>query len=544
MDPSWKTLLLGFGGLALFLFGMSQLGEGLRAASGPALQAQLRRFTRHRLAGFTLGTLTATLIHSSATTVLVVGLLHAGLLSLAAAIPVIAGANLGTTLAMQLIALDVRWLWAALAVIGGLLQALPGPPANRSIGRGIIGLSLLFLGMQLMSQAAYPFRTELAGWLTRPDNGAAALFAPLGGALLFTMIVQSSGATIGILFSLAQAGVFSTLDQAAPMVLGAQLGTCITALAAAAGASPSARRGAIAHLAFNLIVVAVAIAAYPWMIRAVESAAVPLHRHIALYHTLTMFAGGLLVVPWAATFARAIERLTPSRGGEQELSALDDHLLDHPDAAIAAAGRELGRVARMARRGFALNREMILTGRPVHRAIKRTEEAVDASYLALRDFLLRLAARITDPAQAARLPSLHLVLIYLERISDHNDNLADLNHDLRPHHTGDLDPQTRLVIESLYDGATPALDAIEAAWRATPPPADGASATIRAARNAYLPVSETAQARIIKNLADGSLPPRTGFLLNEYVSEVDRIVRHTKKIASATARVAPPPAQQ
>jgi phosphate:Na+ symporter len=534
MNGFFTAMLTGLGGLSLFLYGMFLLSEGLKEAAGPRFRKWLSTISAHHVRGYFLGTVMGATVQSSASTVMAVGFLNAGLLTLAGAIPIIAGANLGTSLAMQLISLNISWLWSVLAAAGVIVRILPGDIRRRRVGQAVIGFSLLFLGMQLMSQSVLPFRGTLTGWVSNhPGNDWASFVLSIGISLVFTAIIQSSGVTMGILFSLSAAGVFTNIQQAIPLIIGAQIGTCATALISSAGTSADARRGALAHLFFNLFAGGLAIALLPWLISAATMLNASLTRQIANSHTIIMLAAGLLIVPLTPVLAWLLIKCAPFTSRASDQSNLDETLMNQPEAAIKAAHQELVRATAIVRRGFALNRKLVAKpDRHTYHLVKQTEESIDLIYTVLRNYLIRIATHVHDAHTSAKIQWLNLSLIYLERISDHNDNLADLSLELHERlHDDDL-TYGLSICEELYRSAEPLLAAVETAWTIEQPMsgADRAS-LIRQHRARYLPESEHLQGEIVRRIAANKMKAVTGFIMTEYISEMDRIVRHTKKIA-------------
>jgi phosphate:Na+ symporter len=296
-----ESLFLSFtilGGLALFLFGMQLMTEGLRLAAGERLRLIIYRGTGNRLAGLGLGTGLGFLMHSSATTVMTVGFINAGLLSLVHSLPVIMGANIGTTLSMQLISFRLTD-YALMAVALGFLVSVAAPSSLvRNIGRSLLGFGLLFNGMDLMSGAIAPHGDLLLPWLSRLDGSTwSGMLLGTLLAWLFTAVVQSSGATIGMIFVLISAGVFTSLQQVYPIVLGAHLGTTTTALIAALGCGIEARRGAVANLLFNGFNVTLALLAAPLLIAAMEFSSDDVVRQTANLHTAIMVIAAVLLLP-------------------------------------------------------------------------------------------------------------------------------------------------------------------------------------------------------------------------------------------------------
>jgi len=527
------NIMWGFGGLALFLYGMLLVSDGLKQASGPGFRRLIAAISSSRLRSYILGVTMGTTVQSSASTVMVVSLLNAGLLTLVGAIPLIAGANLGTSLAMQFISLDISWLWSALAILGVLLRLLPLGYKQQRVGQALMGLSLLFLGMRLMSQSVFPMREILSDWLA-VHNGEdwPSFLIAFAGALLFTCVIQSSGATMGILFSLSTAGVFANIHQVMPIILGAQIGTCITALLSSIGTNSEARRGAIAHLYFNIFGACLAVMLMPWLMNAVIMLNGSLTRQIANCHTIIMITTGLVIVPLSVFFVRFLTATTPFKQRKQEMTYLHESLLDRPEEAIAACRKELGRITRIVRRGFALNRSLVQKpDRRIYNLIKQTEESVDQIYRTARRFLIHLATHIKDPAKAAQIQWYNLCLIYLERISDHNDNLSDLTFDMKKRVNSKDVPYVRELCDGLFSTIEPILEGVETAWLVVDKENKEHAQVIREHRASYLPESEQSQLDIVARISDNQIDAVTGFILTEYISELDRIVRHTKKIA-------------
>lgn len=530
---TFSAAISGSGGLAIFLFGMIMLTEGLNDASGHRFRTWMSSLSGSRMRGWLLGLAMGTAVLSGASTVMAVGLINAGLLSLAGAIPLIAGANLGTTVSMQLIAFDIGWLWAAFAIVGLCLRLLFPASNHGKIGRALFGLAMLFLGMRLMSDAVHPFRDVLSNWIMH-HNGSdwPAFLTSFIVSAFFTALIQSSGATIGILFALSTAGVLTNVSQAFPLVMGAHIGTCITAVLSSAGTSTDARRGAVAHLLFNVITVFFSVMLMRVIIRIVDQPAVSLARQVACVHTISMLMGCVLVIPLLRPFLALLRYMTPFSNNAQEHTFLFANLLEDPKSALDACRNELGRITRIARRGFVLNRALL--HKPDNRTynlVKQTEASVDQIYRSARRFLMQLSARISSREQAAQIQWYNLCLIYIERISDHNDNLCDLTRDMQKRVAAKDIDYVRRICDGLYEFIEPILEGVEQAWLATDKASREHALLIRNQRAVYLPESEQRQSDMVAAISSGKIDALSGFILTEYISEMDRIVRHTKKIA-------------
>jgi phosphate:Na+ symporter len=315
------------GGLALFLLGLGQLTDSVQALAGRGLKRWVGRLTSNRFSGAATGaSVSAVLQSSSATTVLVVGLVSAGVLSLEQSLGVLLGANVGTTVTAQIVAFDVARI-AVVFASGGLALALLAPRGPlRHAGAALFGLGLVFAGMGLMTRSAGPLQGHEA-FLEAMTAVAHPLSAVLAGAV-FTALVQSSSATVGVVIVLAGRGLVS-LEASVALVLGANLGTCVTACIAALGRPRPAVQAALAHLAFNLLGVVVwlpllgplaelvrqASPGAPPGLPEAERVAEALPRQVANAHLVFNLGTALLLIGFTSPLARAIRRIVPDRPG-------------------------------------------------------------------------------------------------------------------------------------------------------------------------------------------------------------------------------------
>jgi phosphate:Na+ symporter len=348
-----------FGGLALFLFGMDLLTTALKSATGDHLKGILRQLTHNRFVGVGLGAVTTAVVNSSSvTTVILVGFISAGLLSVAQSVSVIMGANIGSTVTAQILAFKVTQFALPLITIGFLVAGLANRNDWRDYGRMILGFGLVFFGMGLMSDAMAPLRTyppfeSLIASLSNPYMGM------LVGAA-FTAIIQSSAATTGIVIVLAGQGLMS-LETAIAVALGANIGTCATAGLAVIGKPREAVRVALVHVLFNIAGVAIWINFIPQLAEFVQyispstvggpeamRSAADAPRQIANAHTIFNVANTFLFVGFTTQIARFVGWLVPDRPlSDTDLLPsryLDDALLSTPAIALDNARFEIGRL--------------------------------------------------------------------------------------------------------------------------------------------------------------------------------------------------------
>ena len=413
-EIAWGFLIIGLlGGLALFLYGMEKMSEGLKKSTGNQMRSILAALTKNRVIGLFLGAFVTMVIQSSsATTVMLVSFVQAGLMSFAQTLGVILGADIGTTVTAQLIAFKMTDYALLMIAIGcGLRMSSKGENA-RNLGEVILGFGILFFGMKLMSDAMRPLRTYQA--FIDVLNG---LENPLLGLMVgtaFTALIQSSGAFMGILIVLAQQGLLS-LEAGIPMIFGANIGTCITAGLASIGTSREAKRVALAHVIFKIsgvILFFVWIPAFAGIIRDIGG-----HfgsgsaRQIANAHTLFNVSLGLLFLPCTPFFRKLVMRLLPGIPESVDLRPVTWHLDDSkiltPAIAIDLARTEISRMANLLWR---MQRAIIvpfLSREPrrddffpqlsLIEGIEMREQKINFLHEKIKDYLLKVAQQeLTD----------------------------------------------------------------------------------------------------------------------------------------------------
>jgi phosphate:Na+ symporter len=423
-----------FGGMALFLYGMDVLTVSLKRAAGEHLKDLLGRVTRNRFLGAGVGALVTGIVNSSTvTTVILVGFISAGLMSMAQSVAVIMGANIGSTVTAQILAFNVSRFALPILTLGFLVAFVPKGERTREFGRMLLGAGLVFYGIAVMSEAmaplrAYPPFIDFIKTLSHP------LPAALAG-MTFTALVHSSAATTGVVIVLAGQGVMS-LETAIAVALGANVGTCATAGLAAIGKPREAVRAALVHVLFNVAGVAIWIGFIPELaeiVRAVSPAATNLTgsaraaaeapRQVANAHTIFNIVNTLLFIGFTTQIARLVEWLVPDRplGADEPLAPrfLDDNLLSTPAMALDSARREIGRMGDYV--GAMLERALpaALSGsRQALYAIEAMDKPVDGLHRALIAYLSRISATPLTPDQAP-------VLMHLVAMTNDLEHLAD-----------------------------------------------------------------------------------------------------------------------
>lgn len=395
---SWTGLGIGLaGGLALFLYGVEKISIGLREAAGDRLRVLLARLTTNRFTAVATGiVVTAALQSSSLATVLVVGFVSAGLLTLPQAVGVIMGANIGATLAVQIAAFHAtRTAW--LFVAGGFLAMTVGRrDAARQAGAVLMGLGLLFLALEQMTSATSPLRND-PGFLRLVARLEQPVWGVLAGAAI-TAVVQSSAATTGVLLALASQGAM-TLSAALAMALGANLGSCVTAWIAAWRRPAEGRQAAAVHLMFNLLGVLGWSCFLPQLGRLAADLSDDVSRQIAHAHTIFNVANTLVLIWFTGPLARAAQWLIPARPGAAPPARgapryLDESLLSTPALALDRLRRELGHLGELVQAMLQEATPAVLTGsRRELQTVAEADQDVNALHRAVVEYVRRLARR-------------------------------------------------------------------------------------------------------------------------------------------------------
>ena len=427
-----------FGGLALFLHGMQMMSSGLEAVAGNRMKAILERLTANRFMGVLVGALiTAAVQSSSATTVMVVGFVNAGMMTLSQAVWLIMGANVGTTVTGLLIALDVGALAPVVAFGGVFLMVFVKRARLQHIGQILAGLGILFIGMDTMSAAMAPLR-EFPAFIHLMSTLSNPLLGILFGAL-FTALIQSSSASVGILQTLA-AGVIVQFSGAVYVLFGQNIGTCITAVLAAMGTSRNAKRATCIHLLFNVIgtvIFTAVVLVFP--VTALIEAAVPSPKaQIAAMHMIFNLATTILLLPLGNWLARLAEQLLPDReepqsaGTEMRLAYLTPVTAGGKDGGLGVSAivvdqlrNELHRMLEMARQNVEAGFNAVLRQdtAPLER-VEQREEYIDFLNREISRYVSRLIAIETNERGSRIVSSFFTISGNIERISDHADNLA------------------------------------------------------------------------------------------------------------------------
>ncbi|MBT3225019.1 MAG: Na/Pi cotransporter family protein [Deltaproteobacteria bacterium] len=432
---SWMMLIFGLvGGLALFLFGMELMSEGMKKTAGNQMRAILATLTSNRVVALLLGAFVTMVIQSSsATTVMLVSFVQAGLLTFVQAMGVILGADIGTTITAQMIAFKLTDYALLMIAIGFAVRMFGKGESARNIGEAILGFGILFFGMKMMSDAMKPLRTysvfiEFLRGLENPVLGI------LVGAL-FTALVQSSSAFTGVVIVLAQQNLI-TLEAGIPMVFGANVGTCVTAGLASIGTSREAKRVALAHVMFKLAGVCLFVFWIPTFAGLIHSIAKSFDsgtaRQIANAHTIFNVSLALIFLPFTQLFARLIMKILPEEPVDQDIQldtwALDDTSITTPGIALDLARTELSRMAKILSRMLDAIILPFMSNEPqqdkhfpqlsLMEGVDLREEKIDFLDEKIRDYLIQVSQQNVSDKQAVEIFGMISIASDMENIGD------------------------------------------------------------------------------------------------------------------------------
>lgn len=422
------------GGLGLFLYGMNIMGEGLQKSTGPKLEKAIELLTSNVIMGVLVGAVVTGIIQSSgATTVMVVGFVNAGIMTLYQAIGIIMGANIGTTVTAQLVSFDVSILSSIALGIGIVLYmiGLKSKPTLKNISEILIGFAILFIGMRFMKEAVaplseYPFvRSILADIANKP------ILALIAGFLMTTCL-QSSSASMGILIALASQGLMP-LYGALPILYGDNIGSCTTSLLSSIGTNKNAKRAALMHLCFNVIgtLLFMFILNKPITMIVTHLNPTDVSRQIANSHTLFNLINVVLLLPFSKYIVKLAMLIIPDRGEEDSedkiTKYLDERMLETPSIAFGNTIKEVLRMGRNAKKSLVFSMDGILkkSQKDVNMTFEK-EKIVNEQQRKVLDYLIKLSNKTLDNKMRFSLDLLFHTVNDIERVGDLSENIAEL----------------------------------------------------------------------------------------------------------------------
>ncbi|MCG8357393.1 MAG: Na/Pi cotransporter family protein [Kiloniellales bacterium] len=541
----WGMAMQLFGGLAVFLFGMEQMAEALKRVAGHRMKAILGKLTTSRIMGLLTGAFVTAIIQSSSvTTVMLVGFVTAGLMSLSQAIGVILGADIGTTVTAQIVAFKVTRYALLLVAVGFLLIFTGKAESTKHYGALIMGLGLIFFGMGIMSAGMKPLRSyePFIHLMQNVSNPAIGILI----ATVFTALVQSSSATMGVVIALASQGLIS-LEGGIALALGANIGTCATAGLAALGKPREAVRVAVAHVMFKIVGVLLIVWFIPPfadLIRSIsptsdsltgfDKLAAETPRQVANAHTVFNVGIALLFLPMAPLFARFCEWVVPDRPIVEpaviQPKYLDAELLSTPALALDRARREIGRLGELVEAMLKASVPTVVSGNKEQlQTLAEMDADIDVLHGHIVRYLSRLSGHELSAEEADEVMNLLLVANNLEAAGDIMEtNLVTIGR-RRIDEEVVVSAPTRTVIERYQDEV---VEALRAAIKAIREEDREAALKVKAMKKGMAELAEeTAKHEIDRLVTNEPNRLQTFTREMEIIENLSRIYRLCRKIA-------------
>ena len=539
------------GGLGMFLYGMHVMADGLQKSAGGRMKQLLGILTNHRILGVLVGALvTAVIQSSSATTVMVVGFVNAGIISLTQAVGVIMGANIGTTITAWLVSMS-EWgqmlkpeFFAPLLIgVGAFIVLFVNKEKYRQVGEILVGFGVLFIGLSFMSSSITPYKDAPIFATAFRVLGKNPILGILTGAIV-TAIIQSSSASVGILQTLALNGVVSW-NSAIYITLGQNIGTCVTALISSAGANRTAKRAAVIHLLFNVIgAVVFGILMFAiFTMNPVFAGGQVTSVGISIFHTVFNISNTLLLFPFAkqlVTFSGRIIREKPERLAAAEISmtSVDEEVLERPHLdlrifsspsfAIQSAAEQVVHMGELAREHVEISMGSVFdVSEEKIRRSDALEKTLDVFEKDLTEYLVHLSHESLTEQQIQTVSHLLFTVSDLERIGDHCDNIAELASSLVQGHvqlSGD-------AVEDLKDIKDVVLKTVDLAISSRN------RESIMDAKRVYMleddvdSMEEDMRHNHMERLSKGLCSADTGIVFLDILSNLERISDHAVNIA-------------
>ena len=535
---SLMTLLQLMGGLGLFLYGINAMGDGLEQAAGNRMKKLLEVLTRNRFMGMLTGILvTAVIQSSSATTVMVVGFVNAGLLQLSQAIGVIMGANIGTTVTSLLLSVELDFSMIFCA-IGAVCLLIGNRPNVKNLGQIMLGLGMLFVGMDTMSAAMTPLR-DWEGFRKMMAAATNPLVGVLVGAVV-TAVVQSSSASVGILQAVAATGAIS-LQASMYILFGQNIGTCVTALMASVGTSRTAKRAAVVHLLFNCIgtlvftIITMALPLADWII---QLAGDNQRFQIALIHIIFNVTMTCLLLPCAPLLEKLACMLVNNDEKMPEpmrLKHFDTRLFSTPPVAVQQLFKEVHRMADIVTDNFRFAMDYFFNPEGKELAdFEHHEEVIDFLNAEITQHLIEVKGLHLSTEDNHLAGSLFHVVNDLERIGDHCENIIDIANSRSKEKTG-FSPKAVGEIQQLADMVMTMLVKSISIVKAQITDM-GVIGEVIELESKVDDLSEQLAAHHVDRVKNKKCTPKNGMLYLDMMNNLERIADHADNLAGSVEK--------
>ena len=531
---SISNIISLLGGLGAFLFGMKYMGDGLEMAAGSKMKDLLEKLTRNRFLGFLLGVLVTVVIQSSsATTVMVMGFINAGIMDLAQATGVIFGANIGTTITSVLIALDVSGIAPFCLFLGAFLMLYSKKKQTKHIGQIILGFGLLFQGLHTMSGAMKPLK-DVIWFQDFIMNAKNPMLGILVGAVLCA-VIQSSSAAVGILQALAMQGLMP-LYFASFLICGVNIGSAMPTILASMNARNNAKRAAMIYLINNVVgavIMTVVTLAFPYM-QFIESIIPDPMFQVSVVHIIFKVVSAAVLLPLTNQVVKLTYLLVPKQKHEDacRLEYIDVHLVSSPSVTLLQIRNEVERMAGLVRTNIQLSTSALLSSRVADaKPIEDNEAVIDYLTDAISDFLVKLNVREMNDGDAQYVNRVFQTLSDLERIGDYAEKLL---------HLTEQQEEKKVVYSAsalqelavINDNATQLFDDAVAGFYRQDVHLDQLKRMAKAQRQ-LRKLTNQSQLNHMERLRTGQCSVEAGILFGEILNSLSRIGGHSINIAEA-----------
>lgn len=520
------------GGLGLFLYGMKLMGEGLENAAGDSLKSILEKVTSNPIMAVLIGAIvTAVIQSSSATTVMVVGFVNAGLMNLYQAAGIIMGANIGTTITAQLISFKLDGIAPIFVALGVAIVMFSKAKKRKEIGNIILGFGILFMGMGIMSDAMKPIASSplfKEFIIAIGNNWALGLLA----GLAMTAVLQSSSATTGIIVALATTGAI-TMKVALPVIFGCNIGTCVTALLSSIGTNKTARKAALIHLIFNITGTLIFIPLMGILITIVETISPgDVKRQIANAHTIFNITNTIIMVPLIKILIDIVNKLLPGEDEVEKIGAtyIDDRFLETPVIASGQVIKETIRMANKAKENLEISVTAFMTNDDeLITKVYENEQIINTLEHEITNYLVKLAKTdLSDKEKGIVASSFHIIND-IERVGDHAKNIAELSSEKiskRFSYSEDAQQELTDMYNYTLDSLTAAIESYESSNIKK-------AETVGKLEERIDILEKELRSHHIKRLNDGQCNAISGAVFLDLISNFERIGDHATNIAES-----------
>lgn len=526
---TYKDVGLLLGGLSLFLYGILQMSSGLEKAVGSRLRSIFEKLNSSPFKGLLIGTfVTAIVQSSSAVTVLTVAFVNAGLLTLEGALGIIFGANIGTTITAQLVAFKLTTLAPYFLFLGFLLFFAGKRKYIKNVGEAILGFGMIFMGLSLMESSLHALRTWEPFHNAIVSMGRYPILGILTGAGI-TAIIQSSSVTTSIVVALASKGAIE-LYSAVPVILGANIGTCVTAMLASIGTGISAKRTALAHLFFNVIGVVLIFPFLSPFEKLVSLTSSDVARQVANAHTIFNVIWASIWIFFTKEYAWFIKKILPGeeRIYRREASFLKPQLLNTPSAALEAAKNELVRMCDIVEDMYNLTMDSLFRNGVQHyKDVLAMEDITDSLKASLINYLTQLSTDSLSESEAKELNAILRAGDDVERIADHLTNIMEKIEaknseriDFTEYAWRDLEEMRKLIYDNIKDSFAMIKDSM----------ANYLDEVLQREERVDYKVRESKEAHI-ERMKKGICNPIAGVIFSDLLIDLERISDHCVNIS-------------